>query len=171
MKDLIIRHELCMGCRSCEIACAVEHSESKNLFSALGEKPAPKRRIHVECSPDLEVSIPITCRQCENAPCASVCPTKALSQDKTTGIVSYNHDRCVDCWTCSMVCIRFSPLYQLILGIGCWTSSMARNREVISRQVEAGVKCDLCQGRESPACVEACPTHALVFFETEGLQE
>jgi carbon-monoxide dehydrogenase iron sulfur subunit len=70
-----------------------------------------------------------------------------------------------------MVCIRFSPLYQLILGIGCWTSSMARNREVISRQVEAGVKCDLCQGRESPACVEACPTHALVFFETEGLQE
>ena len=167
MKDLIIRHELCMSCRSCEIACAVEHSKSKNLISALGENPAPKRRIHVECSPYLEISIPVTCRQCENAPCASACPTRALSQDEATGIVNYNKDLCVDCWTCSKVCTRFSPLYHLILSIGCWSSSMASNREVISRQVEAGLKCDLCEGKELPACVEACPTHALIFFDAE----
>lgn len=43
MKDVIIRPELCMGCRSCEVACAVSHSKSKNLFSALGEDPAPKK--------------------------------------------------------------------------------------------------------------------------------
>jgi len=169
VKDLMIRYELCMGCRSCEIACAVEHSQSKNIFSALGEKPAPKKRIYVECSPGLEVSTPITCRHCESAPCASVCPTKALSQDEITGIVKHNPDRCVDCWTCSMVCTRFSPLYQLILCTGCWTSSMAYNREVISRQIEKGVKCDLCQGRELPACVEACPTHALMFIDKENI--
>lgn len=165
MKDLMIRHELCMGCRSCEIACAVEHSESKNLFSALGEKIIPKKRIYVECSPGLEVSTPVTCRHCENAPCVSACRTKALFQDPATNIVIYNPDLCVDCWACSMVCTRFSPLYQLILRIGCWTSSMAYNRKVINRQIEKGVKCDLCQGKELPACVEACPTHALVLIE------
>jgi len=165
MKDVMIRPELCMGCRSCEVACAVAHSESKSLFLALGEKPAPKKRIYVECSPDLEVSIPITCYHCENAPCVSVCPTKALSQDEITGVVSHNPDSCVDCWKCSMVCTRFFPLYQLILGTGCWTSSMACNYGIISRQIEAGVKCDLCQDRELPACVEACPTHALLFIQ------
>ena len=115
MKDLIIRPDRCLGCRSCEIACAVAHSKSKNLFSALGEQPAPKKRIYVDCSPNLEISIPITCRHCEDAPCVSVCPTKALSQDELTSIVSHNPDRCVDCWTCSMVCPRFLPLYRLIL--------------------------------------------------------
>lgn len=169
MNDLIIRPERCMGCRSCEVACAVAHSNSKNLFSALGEQPAPKKRINVSSSPNLEVSIPITCRHCEDAPCASVCPTKALSQDETTSLVNFNPERCVNCWTCSMVCSRFLPLYRLILSIGCWTSSMTYNRGVISRQNEGGVKCDLCQGREKPACVEACPTHALVFYEIEEI--
>jgi len=32
-----------------------------------------------------------------------------------------------------------------------------------------GVKCDLCNGRELPACVEACPTHALVFAEMKAI--
>jgi anaerobic carbon-monoxide dehydrogenase iron sulfur subunit len=169
MKDLMIRPERCMGCHSCEIACAVAHSKSKNLFSAFGEQPVPKKRIHVDCTPNLEISIPITCRHCEDAPCVSVCPTKALSQDTITSVVSHNPKLCVDCWTCSMVCPRLFPLYKLILVIGCWTSSMSCNRGVISRQTDAGVQCDLCQGRELPACVEACPTHAIVFTEIEEI--
>jgi anaerobic carbon-monoxide dehydrogenase iron sulfur subunit len=169
MKDLLIRAERCMSCRSCEIACAVAHSKSKNLFSALGEEPAPKKRINVECTPNLEISIPITCRHCEDAPCVSVCPKQALSRDETNSFVSFSPELCINCWTCSMVCSRFLPLYQLILVIGCWTSPMASNRGVISRQTEAGIKCDLCEGREIPACVEACPTHALVFCEIEDI--
>lgn len=167
MKDLLIRPERCMGCRSCEIACAVAHSNSKSLFSALGEQPAPKKRINVNCTPKLEISVPITCRHCEDAPCVSVCPTKALSRDETNSFISFTPERCVDCWTCSTVCPRFLPLYNLILVLGCWTGSMASNRGVISRQTEAGVKCDLCEGRDIPACVVACPTKALVFYEIE----
>jgi carbon-monoxide dehydrogenase iron sulfur subunit len=169
MKDLLIRPERCMGCRSCEIACAVAHSNSKNLFSALGEQPAPKKRIYVDCTHNLEISIPITCRHCEDAPCVSVCPTQALSRDETNSFVSFSPERCVDCWTCSMTCPRFLPLYRLILVLGCWTSSMASNRGVINRQTDAGVKCDLCEGREIPACVEACPTQTLVFYEIEDV--
>lgn len=170
MKDVIIRPERCLGCHSCEVACAVAHSKSKTLFSALREEPAPKKRISVEYIPALEASVPITCRHCEDAPCVSVCPTKALSRDTITSTVSHNPERCVDCWTCSTVCTRFSSLYQLILAAGCWTSSMACNYGVIGRRTEEGtvIKCDLCEGRELPACVEACPTHALVFSEVEG---
>ncbi|KKG17829.1 carbon monoxide dehydrogenase, partial [Methanosarcina sp. 2.H.T.1A.15] len=121
MKDVIIRPERCLGCHSCEVACAVAHSKSKTLFSALGEEPAPKKRISVEYISALEASVPITCRHCEDAPCVSVCPTKALSRDTITSTVSHNPERCVDCWTCSTVCTRFSSLYQLILAAGCWT--------------------------------------------------
>ena len=172
MKDLIIRPELCLGCRSCEVACAVSHSKSKSLFSALGEEPAPKRRISVEYMPALKASMPITCQHCDDAPCVSVCPTKALSKDTDTGTVNHNFELCVDCWNCSMICSRFSSLYRLILISGCWTSSMAHNYGVIDRRTEGGtvIRCDLCEGRELPACVEACPTHAIVLSEIERHQ-
>lgn len=149
MKEVMIRPELCMGCRSCEIACAVEHSESKNLFGAVMEKPAPRKRIYVEYIPEYSASIPMTCRHCEDAPCTTVCPTKAMKQDKIRRVVIHNPDICIGCWTCSMVC----------------------NYGVIGRQKEArvAVKCDLCPGREIPACVEACPTNALVFSEVKEL--
>ena len=167
MKDVIILPERCMGCRSCEVACAVSHSKSKNLFQALGEEKVPKKRISVEYIHALEASVPISCRHCEDAPCVSVCPTKALSKDTVTGTVNHNNELCVDCWKCSTVCTRFSPLYLLLLVSGCWSSSMSHNYGVIDRQTEEGtiVRCDLCGERELPACVEACPTHALVFLD------
>lgn len=40
---------------------------------------------------------------------------------------------------------------------------------VVNRSLErrVSVKCDLCPGRDSPACVESCPTKALVYTEPE----
>ncbi|AKB36227.1 CO dehydrogenase iron-sulfur protein CooF [Methanosarcina siciliae C2J] len=169
MKDLIIRPERCMSCHSCEIACVVSHSKSKNIFSAIREDPAPGKRISVELLPALGASMPVTCRHCKDASCVSVCPTKALTQDTDTEAVIRNLERCVDCWTCSTVCTRFSSLYQLILATGCRNSSMLCNYKIIDSRTENGtvIKCDFCDGRELPACVEACPTHALAFAEVE----
>jgi carbon-monoxide dehydrogenase iron sulfur subunit len=41
---------------------------------------------------------------------------------------------------------------------------------VIGRRVEEriAVKCDLCPDRDVPACVEACPTKALIYAEEEA---
>ncbi len=39
MKEIFVRLDRCLGCKSCEIACAVEHSASKSLFGAVSEKP------------------------------------------------------------------------------------------------------------------------------------
>jgi carbon-monoxide dehydrogenase iron sulfur subunit len=45
-KDIKIYCDIskCVGCRSCEIACAVEHSKSKDIFTAIKEVPLPKKK-------------------------------------------------------------------------------------------------------------------------------
>ena len=41
-KEIFVRLDRCMGCHSCELACAVEHSQSKLLYNAISEKPTPR---------------------------------------------------------------------------------------------------------------------------------
>jgi len=149
MKEIFVRLERCLGCRSCELACAVEHSATKCLFTAIGEKPVPRKRLYAEYV--LEQKIPLLCRHCEDAPCVRVCRTAALSQDPLTRIVTLEGERCIGCWLCTMVC----PY------------------GVIGRELEARVivKCDRCPDLDVPACVEACPTRALLFMEEEEFAE
>ncbi len=145
MKEIFVRFERCTGCKSCEIACAVEHSRNKSLYEAIYETPKPKRRLYVEKLEDKK--IPFLCRHCEDAPCVSACRTSALTQDPLTRIVSHDSQKCIGCWLCAMVC----P-YGVI------------NREEERR---IAIKCDRCPERDVPACVSACPTKALIFGEEE----
>jgi carbon-monoxide dehydrogenase iron sulfur subunit len=101
-KEIFIRIDRCTGCRSCEVACAVEHSTSKSLFAAISESPVPRKRLYIE--PSKEYNIPLLCRHCEDAPCMRACKTGALSQDATTRVVSHDPDKCIGCWMCTMVC-------------------------------------------------------------------
>ena len=39
MKRVFIRTEWCTGCKTCKIACAVEHFRSKRLLAAMMELP------------------------------------------------------------------------------------------------------------------------------------
>ncbi len=144
MKELLIRGERCLGCRSCEIACAVEHSSSKNLLAAITEQPRPQYRVHV--TSDGQSSLPLQCRNCEDAPCLSACLTGALQRDDR-GVVLCDNNLCIGCWMCIMVC----PF-----GI---ISQNHSERRII--------KCDRCPEREIPACVTACPSGALVYREVD----
>ena len=140
-KEIFVRLDRCMGCHSCEMACAVAHSAGQSLYSALGETPAPKPRVYVEwVAPDK--SVPVLCRHCEEAPCMHACIAGAISRSQA-GVVTTDQDQCIGCWTCVMVC----PY------------------GVIGRQLEAhkAYRCDRCPDRDRPACVDACPTRALVF--------
>jgi carbon-monoxide dehydrogenase iron sulfur subunit len=38
-------------------------------------------------------------------------------------------------------------------------------------ELKKAVKCDLCPDREIPACVEACPTKALIWCRIDELPE
>ncbi len=50
----------------------------------------------------VNVSTATACRQCEDAPCANVCPNGAISRDK--GFVHVMQERCIGCKTCVVAC-------------------------------------------------------------------
>ncbi len=145
MKEIFVRLDRCQGCRSCQLACAVAHSQSKNLFGAVAESPPPGYHIYIERGDG--VNVPLTCRHCDPAPCMEACIAGALYRDEQ-GLVRRRKDNCVGCWTCMMVC----P-YGVV--------SRAKDRKI-------AVKCDRCHKLDVPACVQACPTKALVFAEADS---
>ncbi len=153
--NIFIDVEKCVACKSCEMACAVEQSKSKVLFQAIREEPLPQSLVRVEwisgelVSPQ-KLRSPLQCRHCEDAPCVTVCPTKALEKLGAEGPVIVHDERCIGCKWCVLVC----PFGVISLR----------------RDGKAVIKCDLCFEREAgPACVEACPTKALRFLTVAEL--
>lgn len=151
MKEVFVDMERCTACKSCEIACAVSHSESQDLFTAIFETPRPQKRIHVEKAN--AHSYPVRCMHCSDASCIRACPNGAMSRDQETGGVYVNEEKCMGCFMCAMVCpfgsISTNPIKKVAL------------------------KCDFCISRQKegkqPACAEACPTEALLFGEESEL--
>ena len=88
----------CIGCRTCEVACVVSHQENQDCASLTPETFLP--RIHV--IKGVNISTATVCRQCEDAPCANVCPNGAISRDK--GFVHVMQERCIGCKTCVVAC-------------------------------------------------------------------
>jgi carbon-monoxide dehydrogenase iron sulfur subunit len=152
MKEIFCLVERCLGCRSCEIACAVEHSGAKELTAAIKEEPRPGYRVRVLCVDERGGkvrlrSVALQCRQCEEPACVEACIAGGIVKDEADGVVRFDQAKCVGCWSCVMVC-PYGAIVRLS-GQG------------------VAVKCDRCAGRETPACVEACPVRALVFVEPE----
>ncbi len=160
MKTVFVHPERCIGCKQCESACAVAHSQSKNLFLAVFESPAPKARIHAEQGLAMNTAFPNKCRHCSPAPCMSVCPSAAIRRDADyPDIVLIDAHKCIACGMCAMVCpfdvITYHPL------------AAAPDRQTVA------VKCDHCIDRQRqalvPACVEVCKVKALEFGELNEL--
>jgi len=141
MKRVYPKEEVCIGCRLCEVACVVEHSRTKDVVKAFREEtPGSPRNLVEERGP---VSFSLSCRHCDEPSCVAACISGALHKDPATGRVLYDEEKCVGCWSCVMSC-PFGGIKQ----------DVARMKIV---------KCDLCPGREVPACVAACPNRALIF--------
>jgi len=146
---IVVKVDRCLGCKSCEMACAVEHSQSRNLQQAITESPAPVARVKV--ARGMSFAVPLQCLQCEDAPCVEICSTKALHRADKNSPVSIDHELCIGCKCCILAC----PFGVIRLD----------------REGRSIVKCDQCmerRGREElPACVLACPTRALGFKTME----
>ena len=144
---ILVRHERCVGCKRCRLACIVEHSESRTLVGAIHERHAPMARITV--APRGRRILPAACRHCDAAACLIACPTGAISRRGPREPVVLDSARCVGCRNCMLACPYGVP-----------------RLTVDGAEV---VKCDLCierLGRGAvPACVEACPTGTLRWHD------
>jgi Fe-S-cluster-containing hydrogenase component 2 len=86
--------------------------------------------------------VPLTCMQCEEAACVTVCPVAALARNAKTGAIEVVDGRCIGCRACVAAC-PFGAIAML--------------------ERDVAYKCDLCGG--DPACVRFCPTKALEYVE------
>ncbi len=159
MKTVFVHPERCIGCRQCEFACAVEHSQSKDTYRAHLESPLPRSRIHVEPGIALSTSFPNKCRHCNPAPCMAVCPTTAISRAQEGEIVVIDGRRCITCAMCALVC----P-FDVITYHHTWEIHLSK---------DVALKCDHCIERQKqgriPACAEVCKVQALQFGEVNEL--
>ncbi len=147
-REILVDIDRCLGCKSCEIACAVSHSKSKDLFGVVLNNERALKRIFV--SQAGKKNVPLTCRHCEEAPCIDACIAGAMYRNDE-GIVTNEQglNECVGCWMCVMFC----P-YGVIRSF---------------YDTRKAIKCDrLCfDGTDRPACVRACPTGALSYVEVD----
>ena len=152
MRQVVVHPERCVGCMQCMLACAIAHSQTKQLYSAVLETPLPKPRIHVGVGLH-EEGFPNRCRHCDPAPCMLACLPGAIFRDQELDAVLIDTDKCINCATCAMACpfgvIRY-------------------HEDVFAPPGKAiAVKCDNCHARQLegsiPACVGACKVSALTF--------
>lgn len=134
----------CIGCTACMDACRETNNvpEGVSRLEIIRSEPVGEY-------PNAEFDFfRKSCQHCEYPPCVDVCPSGASFRDPETGIVDVDADKCVGCQYCVAAC----P-YQV---------------RYIDPVTKAADKCDFCrktnlaQGK-LPACVESCPTDALIF--------
>jgi carbon-monoxide dehydrogenase iron sulfur subunit len=129
VEDSENKDQICSRCRMCELICAFHHHGVGNPY---------RSRIRVVAL-GKGVDIPVTCLNCEDAPCVTICPTGAMHRPRPDGMVIVNQDVCIGC----AMCVNACPVGAVILD---------------PREGTA-LKCDLCDGE--PQCVKYCPAGVL----------
>jgi Fe-S-cluster-containing dehydrogenase component len=135
----------CVDCGHCVRACADTHGTPR--FARIGERVTAS----IDVGSGLEQRaylLPNACQHCREAACLSECPTGALVRD-ARGAVEVRTELCTGCGACVSACpwdaVKVTPSGS---GVGA-----------------VAVKCDLCNGRDGPECVLACPTGAIARVE------
>ncbi|MFN3974567.1 MAG: 4Fe-4S dicluster domain-containing protein [Dehalococcoidia bacterium] len=183
---MVVDLDRCTGCQACVVACQAENNIPLNT-----EQNFLQRRvmewIRIERYwdghyPDIRARyIPIMCQQCDNAPCEPVCPVYATyHNDQGLNVQVYN--RCVGTRYCANNCPYHARFFNFWQPVWPATLDNQLNPDVTVRWRGIMEKCTFCiqrirraqrealregralqDGDVTPACVQACPTDALVF--------
>jgi len=153
----------CIGCRNCETACA----EANNLpLPDLDDETIfDEKRVTSETSytvvnryktKDEEIFVKTQCMHCNQPACASACLVNAMHKTKEGPVIWETN--CIGCRYCMVACPfdipKFeynSPVPKIQKCTFCWENPVKKG--------------------EIPACVEACPSEALVFGTRRELVE
>ena len=196
----------CIGCSACTVACVAE-----NNISTVGKYEVSRfhdmQWIRIDRyftgdpqNPDI-VFQPMTCQQCDNAPCENVCPVAATNHS-SEGLNQMVYNRCIGTKYCANNCPykvrRFNwadyngadsfpdnqrgIISDATTELNADLERMVLNPDVTVRSRGVMEKCSFCVQRcqegklnakkeDRPlrdqevktACMQACPTHAIMF--------
>jgi len=159
----------CIGCRRCEWACNEENGLPNQPLDSFSDtsvfdeyrRPTSEQYTVVNSFADKgldggALNVKVQCMHCENPPCVSACIVSALRKHPD-GPVTYDASACIGCRYCIVACPFQIPTYEY--------------EKALTPQVR---KCTLCFERtmengQLPACVEVCPTEALIFGKRKDL--
>ena len=186
--SMVIDIDRCTGCEACVVACQAENNipiNDEGIFKQRraiewirieryweGEFPNVKARF-----------VPVLCQHCDNAPCEPVCPVFATYHNNQ-GLNVQIYNRCIGTRFCSNNdpwSVRFFNYWEPV-----WPDTLRNqlNPDVSLRSRGVMEKCSFCiqrihraergareetgttnvaDGSFAPACVQSCPTDALVF--------
>ncbi len=164
----------CVGCRSCEAACNREqglpapdqpfddYSVFEQSFHGGTQKRRPTEKAYTvvnryesEAS-DKPIYRKIQCNHCNEPACLTSCFVGAYTKTPE-GAVTYNSKVCVGCRNCMVACPFHVPAYSY------------------SDPIDPVIKkCIFCYDSRvkhgmPPACVEICPSQALIFGKRDEL--
>jgi Fe-S-cluster-containing dehydrogenase component len=153
----------CIGCRSCEKACSEEHGlpvpDIANDNALVAERQTSDTQWTIvnryETSKG-EVFVKKQCFHCWQPACVAACLTNAMYKT-TNGPVIWRPSKCMGCRFCMVSCPFDIPKFEYHE----WNPKIQ--------------KCNMCferlQEGKRPACVESCPTDALMFGMKRDLME
>jgi len=177
----------CTGCGACTVACQAE-----NNLPIVGEEHFREKRqmkwLRIERYwegdyPDAKLHfLPMLCQHCDQAPCETPCPVAATYHNQD-GLNAQVYNRCIGTRTCAVYCpydVRYFNWFTYT-----WDEPLEQqlNPDVTVREKGVMEKCTFCiqrirqakdtakdedrrrvrDGEVTPACVQTCPTEAMVF--------
>ena len=153
----------CIGCRACEVACSEEHGnyvpdvEHDGALEQIRDTSDRQWTVVNRFETDEgEVFVKKQCMHCWQPACAAACLTNAMFKTRE-GPVIWRSGKCMGCRYCMVSCPFDIPKFEY----DEWNPKIH--------------KCTMCAERladgKKPACVEACPTDALMFGMKRDLME
>jgi Fe-S-cluster-containing dehydrogenase component len=184
---MVVDLDKCTGCSACVVACHAENNvpivTERDVVRGLSMHWMHIERYWEGEYPDITARfIPLFCQQCFRAPCEPVCPVYATLHSEREHLNLQVYNRCVGtryCQNNDPYKVRFfnffAPVFQEPLN-------QQLNPDVTVRSAGVMEKCTFCvqrirrgeeqalvddrplaDGEVTPACVQTCPTGALLF--------
>jgi len=181
---MVVDLDRCIGCGACVIACNAENNVAivgRELVLQGREMQWIRIERYLEDHPLKVRFLPMLCQHCDAAPCESVCPVYA-PHHSAEGLNNQVYNRCIGTRFCSQNCPYKVRRFNWFTFTRPKPLHLQLNPDVTVRQKGVMEKCSFCvqriveaknrirgerrtlrDGEVIPACVQTCPTEALVF--------
>ncbi len=182
---MVVDLDRCVGCGACAAACYAENNIGivgvDRVLEGREMGWLSIERYHDPKEMEKVIFLPMLCQHCDNAPCESVCPVYAPHHSKE-GLNNQIYNRCIG----TRYCVQNCPYKVRRFNWFDWPwpepTNLQLNPDVTVRSKGVMEKCSFCiqrikaarniaknekrmirDGEVQPACVQTCPTGALVF--------